>query len=206
MLSYLAENICKCAGIILLRKVGDSFSFVLVETRQKRFMFSFPKGKREAGESTKETAIRETYEETGLTSDHYTFVPNTYYFEYLSNGSFSKPHIFYYVAILNETFPEFSPIDQKEIISCGFYTMEDIIQMKTDFTYQRKVIASKLMKRLATGIPLTQKDLEERNPQYQHQQKQNYQRNYRGKYSKYNQQYSQQYNNHQTQSNAPPPQ
>lgn len=156
MLSYLAENICKCAGIILLKQEIDTdtnkykYSFVLVETKQKKFQYSFPKGKREIGEDTRTTAIRETYEETGLTTDFYKFIPNLYYFEYLNNGSFSKPHIFYYVAILNEKFEKFNPIDDKEIISCNFFTLDDIKNMKTDLTYQRKIIASRLIKKVST--------------------------------------------------------
>jgi 8-oxo-dGTP pyrophosphatase MutT (NUDIX family) len=151
MLSYSAENLCKCAGIILLKKnQDDTYSFVLVETRQKRFRYSFPKGKREVGEDTMTAAIRETFEETGLTGEFYKIIPNLYYFEYLNNGSFSKPHICYYVAILNDNFKEFAPIDQKEIVSCDLFTLDSIKNMITDFTYQRRVIASKLIKKINT--------------------------------------------------------
>ncbi|WP_435010482.1 bis(5'-nucleosyl)-tetraphosphatase [Tundrisphaera lichenicola] len=59
------------AGVIPFRRVGEHGRVYLVlhsaTVRNPRARWEFPKGGMEAGESTRETAAREFFEETGLT-------------------------------------------------------------------------------------------------------------------------------------------
>ena len=144
--SFFVEMSCNCAGIILLNKDN---SFVLVESSKQKNLYSFPKGKREKGEDTMATAIRETFEETGLSRDCYEIIPNMHYIEYLSFQGFSKAHMIYYIGIINETkFKGFTPINDKEIISCNFFTINEIQNLGQKFSKQRKTIASKVYEKV----------------------------------------------------------
>ncbi len=60
------------AGIVLFRKEGTKTLFLLLHYPSGHW--DFVKGKMEKGESTHETAIRETKEETGITD--ITFIEN----------------------------------------------------------------------------------------------------------------------------------
>jgi len=144
MTNYI-EEMCKCAGIILVRKQKGEYEYVLVETRQKKFNYSFPKGKREGNESIQETAKREVYEETGLKDTDYKLVPDLYYIEYLRNSSsgVSNPHIVYYVAFVEDESVEFCPIDTKEVVSCKWFRMNDTSSMTSNLTFQRRKIVDK---------------------------------------------------------------
>ena len=60
------------AGIVLFRKEGSKILFLLLHYPSGHW--DFVKGKMEQGESTHQTAVRETKEETGITD--ITFVEN----------------------------------------------------------------------------------------------------------------------------------
>jgi len=60
------------AGIVLFRKEGSKILFLLLHYPSGHW--DFVKGKMEQGESTHQTAIRETKEETGITD--ITFIEN----------------------------------------------------------------------------------------------------------------------------------
>ena len=147
-MSTFSGSMCKCAGIILLKKIGDEYHFALVETRQKKFKYSFPKGKREINEDVLTTAKRETYEETGITDDQYTFIPDIYYLEYLKVGNYSRPHIIYFVATLKDDNTDIHPIDENEILSSLWVSEKDIKNMTFDLTFQRRNIMLRLYKKL----------------------------------------------------------
>jgi 8-oxo-dGTP pyrophosphatase MutT (NUDIX family) len=148
MLYSELEKLCRCAGVVLYRKKGLNLEFLLVETTQKRFQYSFPKGKRENDETTIETAIRETREETGLYDSCYTLNKNVYFIEYLKNQNlgYNKPHIIYYLAEMKEGDFELEPQDKKEIVSCNWFSPLEINNMTDKFTYQRRCILNKVIK------------------------------------------------------------
>lgn len=146
------EDVFKCAGIIIYRRVitdkNASFEFLLVETRRKKFKYSFPKGKREHNETVLQTAKRETQEETGLLDTDYKLHPDVYFIEYLkgsSTGLYDKPHIYYYVAEIKDHDHFLKPVNDKEIFSCTWFNLTDIKNMTTDFTYQRRCIIYKVL-------------------------------------------------------------
>lgn len=150
MLNIETEKLLRCGGIILLNSNFTEPSIVLVETRQKRFNLSFPKGKREVGEDILTTAKREMLEETGISSDKYEFVHDLYYIEYLFSNFLSKPHIIYFVARVKENVEiDFIPQDTKEIVSASWFSIKNILNddnVKSKLTNQRRQIVIKLDK------------------------------------------------------------
>jgi 8-oxo-dGTP pyrophosphatase MutT (NUDIX family) len=130
----------RCAGIILYRIKDNVIEYVLVETHQKRYQYSFPKGKRESNETTLENAKRETREETGLNDDQYTIIPNKYFIEYLKKNNVNKKHIKYYVAKVLDNNVTFLPQDLKEIKDCNWFTLEQILTFDKQLSWQRRSI------------------------------------------------------------------
>ena len=57
------------AGGIVFRKEGDRLSVLLVRSKKDPTIWVFPKGHIERGESPAAAAVRETFEETGVTGD-----------------------------------------------------------------------------------------------------------------------------------------
>ena len=60
----------QAAGIVVYREAGDGRSYLLLRSRVTRSpMWEFPKGGVEPGETEREAAERELWEETGLAAD-----------------------------------------------------------------------------------------------------------------------------------------
>lgn len=90
------------AGIVLFRKDGTGYLFLLLHYPSGHW--DFVKGKMEKGESIKETAIRETQEETGITD--ITFLENfeewiEYNFQY--QGELVHKKVVFFLAETKET-------------------------------------------------------------------------------------------------------
>ena len=148
------EENCTCAGIFMVNYENQNtkdLRILLVESKRKVFQYSFPKGKRNKGEPTIETAKREFHEETGLDEEHYDLFPNKFYIEYRSDTG--KPHIVYYLGKMKEEFLQvpLNPIDTKEIVSARWYTPEEIYRMKKSFYLQRRQIVTRAVKDVMHG-------------------------------------------------------
>lgn len=81
-------------GVIAARKEGDKFLFLIVDSA--KVYWGFPKGHKDSGESDKETALRELYEETGIKDIELAdkkFLCN-YIFEY-KDAKFDKDVVFF---------------------------------------------------------------------------------------------------------------
>ena len=57
------------AGAVVFRTEGDRFFVLLVRSKKDPTIFVFPKGHIEDGETAEATALRETWEETGVAGD-----------------------------------------------------------------------------------------------------------------------------------------
>jgi 8-oxo-dGTP pyrophosphatase MutT (NUDIX family) len=55
------------AGAIAFRKEGDRLTVLLVRSKKDPTIFVFPKGHIDDGETPEQTAVRETWEEAGVT-------------------------------------------------------------------------------------------------------------------------------------------
>jgi 8-oxo-dGTP pyrophosphatase MutT (NUDIX family) len=53
-------------GIVIVYRSNESYEFLLLQHKNKRGTWSFPKGHMEEGETEIETAKRETFEETNI--------------------------------------------------------------------------------------------------------------------------------------------
>jgi 8-oxo-dGTP pyrophosphatase MutT (NUDIX family) len=73
------EPLVQAAGGMIVRRAPDGLVQVALVHRPLRGDWSFPKGKREPGESLEECAIREVAEETGFTCVLGPFVGHTEY-------------------------------------------------------------------------------------------------------------------------------
>jgi 8-oxo-dGTP pyrophosphatase MutT (NUDIX family) len=124
------------AGIIIL---NDQMETVLVET--PRGNFSFPKGGREKGETIEECAFRELYEETGIKRHQITIIKDVEYDEYSPKN---KPAVKYYIATLNDYKNHVFKFDPEELVSCGWYKIDDIINGTLSIKPARKVILAKI--------------------------------------------------------------
>ena len=102
-----------CAGII----VFDNDQTVLVATPQGHL--SFPKGKRNRGETNLETAWRELGEETGLTTEHVTLIDDFHIDEQSNRGNVN---IRYFIGYLTNPLPNFT-FDKEELASVSWYNV-----------------------------------------------------------------------------------
>jgi len=119
-----------CAGIIVFN--GDST--ILVQTDALKY--SFPKGKRNKGETPIEAAWRELKEETGLTSENVQLISDTEYIDEVSRKGL--PSVRYYVGKLIKNIPklQFDPMELHEV---EWIKVEDAMKLEK-FEDKRKEI------------------------------------------------------------------
>jgi 8-oxo-dGTP pyrophosphatase MutT (NUDIX family) len=106
-----------CCGVIV---VNDKSEKEVILVKNFAGNYSFPKGKRKEGEFAIETAIREMYEETGLTVCDVEIDLNVVREEPLTN----HPEIQYFPAILKIEKPELK-YDHREIESSEWYLFKE---------------------------------------------------------------------------------
>lgn len=66
----------RSCGVLCLRRVEEGIAVLLLRHPQR---YDLPKGHQKAGESDLQTALRELAEETGITSQHVTLLPDFVY-------------------------------------------------------------------------------------------------------------------------------
>ncbi len=109
-----------CAGIIVFK--GDKT--ILVSTHNNNY--SFPKGKRNKGESTIDTAWRELNEETGLTNNDVELINDFTINEISDNGNIS---ITYFVGKLIKDINIFT-FDKNELQNVELFNITDACKLK----------------------------------------------------------------------------
>jgi 8-oxo-dGTP pyrophosphatase MutT (NUDIX family) len=116
-------NQYNCAGIVLF---NDDFTKVILGATKKGH-FSFPKGKREKGETVIDTAFRETFEETGISCDHIV-INDTLMCEYKIKNGIPSPYCSVYYFIGKMTVPTNQvkiQFDEDELVDVKWYGIED---------------------------------------------------------------------------------
>jgi len=102
--------------------------------------FSFPKGRRNAGESLKNCAIREFEEESGYSKDDYQLIKDDIVFEelYMGTNGVEYKHVYYLAKVVTEDPPRLDTKSSEEVASVGFY------DRKTLYTLFRSYEESKV--------------------------------------------------------------
>jgi len=121
-----------CAGII----VFDNDNTILVSTSCGNH--SFPKGKRNKGESYIDTAWRELKEETGLTQEHVKILDNIYIDEVSQKGN---PSVRYFIGQLITPIEIFT-FDKEELQNVRWVNINDAYKIEK-FNQRRKEILRK---------------------------------------------------------------
>ncbi|HZJ78618.1 MAG TPA: NUDIX domain-containing protein [Clostridia bacterium] len=106
---YKIECLYECScGAVVYRSINDEYRFLLIKNKRSAH-WGFPKGHIEAGESKRETAMREVLEETGI---HIDILPDfTSKSEYTIQGRVEKA-----VTIFLATTSDTQTVIQKEEI------------------------------------------------------------------------------------------
>ena len=122
-------NLAPCAGIIVI----DGNNTILVSTKNNNY--SFPKGKRNKGETIIDTAWRELNEETGLEKKHIQLIDNFSINETSNKGNIA---ITYFVGKLIEK-PQQLKFDSDELHNAEFIKIDDAYKLES-FKERRKDI------------------------------------------------------------------
>lgn len=130
-----------CFGFIILD--FDKKKILLVETPEGHL--SFPKGKFEKKQDLSQfaCALRELEEETGITPDMITVVPDVVLSEYNKKNICS---IQYYVGIIKSSKSiKFTPINPEEIVDVKWYSINKIDSLD-NLKQSRKDVFNELIK------------------------------------------------------------
>jgi 2'-phosphotransferase len=128
-----------CAGIVLFNNTFTEI--VLVETDHGHF--SFPKGKREKKESLLETAIRETFEETGIESKQYLL--SDFVLAEFAKPDSKTPSVLYFIGQLqSKLYNDEFKFDTKELKNVKWISHEDALKIDDfNFKVQRKNVLAR---------------------------------------------------------------
>ncbi len=117
-----------CAGISIFRKNSKTGLIQTILVKTSTGHFSMPKGKRHAGESYLECALRETKEECGVTDD--MLVPLVEVEEGKEYYSLQEKSIIYYPALFvgDDNF-KLTCEDPEELEEVNWYNVDDILRL-----------------------------------------------------------------------------
>lgn len=113
-----------CAGVIVFDQKIEQC--ILVKTENNNY--GFPKGKRNKGETTEQTALRELQEETGLTKNQIKLVDD-FTLDELSNKG--NPCTRYLLATCNDMNHKFQ-FDEKELTDVKWHKLNDTMKLLPD--------------------------------------------------------------------------
>ena len=132
-------SLSPCSGIIVI----DSDKTVLVSSKNDNY--SFPKGKRNKGESSMDTAWRELFEETGLTKEHVELVDDFVIDETSNKGNIC---IRYFVGKLIKS-PAKLSYDEDELNTVEWIKVTDAFKLEK-FKNRRKDILKQAYEKMQT--------------------------------------------------------
>ena len=123
-----------CSGFVLF----NEFSEVAIVTTSRGWS-SFPKGKREGKGKTREdlltAAYRETFEETGITKEEITLIPETTLWELSAKGN---PSVFYFVGKAAKK--PLVPQDPEELDSASWVSLADLSKLRFKASRQELIL------------------------------------------------------------------
>jgi len=107
--------------------------YLLVKGRKSN-KWSFPKGHRKRGELAIDCALRELYEETGITLESPTYYPKSYIFSRNKDGSGPE---YFVIEVENELNTVIN--DMNEISDVGWFSFEEIVRLNGNVDITRFV-------------------------------------------------------------------
>lgn len=146
-LTFINRVKSPCSGVIVIGFDTNYKSYISMVQTPKKY-WSFPKGKKEKGECSLQTAIRELNEETGINHNQLTFCQLPIHFEMSDKGGLATT---YYTAIFNDDVsPEnlkLNSVDPDELQNACWVPYEDIIiwkdSEKNGYLKQRRIDIAK---------------------------------------------------------------
>jgi len=118
-----------CCGIIVF------YNDLTILVKNEKNFYSFPKGKREKGETDLETAYRELKEETGIKENEIELINNKYIDEISKDSKYIS--VRYFIGILkNQKKLEFE--DPEELLEASYKTIDDVLSISDDNIKKRR--------------------------------------------------------------------
>lgn len=118
-------NLVPCSGVIVFDEKLEKC--VIVKTENNNY--GFPKGKREKGETFEQNALRELYEETGLTKNKLLFAENVFIDELSRKGN---PCTRYMIAKYNHPDKHVFKFDKNELAEVNWCILDEVIDKLED--------------------------------------------------------------------------
>ncbi|HEY4512343.1 MAG TPA: NUDIX domain-containing protein [Candidatus Paceibacterota bacterium] len=124
-------------GVIAVRKESDKFLFLIVDSAKG--YWGFPKGHQDVGESEKDTAFRELYEETGIRDVGLTDkkILCNYIFEY--KGEKSDKDVVFFLGFARDSRIDIPKEFSDEIKEAKWASFEEAYKL-LDFAPTQKVL------------------------------------------------------------------
>jgi 8-oxo-dGTP pyrophosphatase MutT (NUDIX family) len=122
----LKKEYQKVAGFVIFRRTEEGIKFLLLY--KGGTYWNFPKGHFESGETGLETALRETYEETGLKKSDLKIIPEFRAYEKFSFPSGNQMIYKNLILYLAETNKEEIKIASREHFGFGWFLYRDAVK------------------------------------------------------------------------------
>jgi len=122
----LKKEYQKVAGFVVFRRTEEGIKFLLLY--KGGTYWNFPKGHFESGETGLETALRETYEETGLKKSDLKIIPEFRAYEKFSFPSGNQMIYKNLILYLAETNKEEIKIAPREHFGFGWFLYRDAVK------------------------------------------------------------------------------
>jgi len=122
----LKKEYQKVAGFVIFRRTEEGIKFLLLY--KGGTYWNFPKGHFESGETGLETALRETYEETGLKKSDLKIIPEFRAYEKFSFPSGNQMIYKNLILYLAETNKEEIKISPREHFGFGWFLYRDAVK------------------------------------------------------------------------------
>jgi len=115
------------AGGVLVRRIDDCLEVALISVKHGK-RWGLPKGRQEAGELLRETALREVEEETGLKGSIVSELGSiSFDFNFKSGNDRSRRHKVVHFFLMDYIGGDITGFDRHEVKECRWFPIEDAL-------------------------------------------------------------------------------